>query len=99
MCVTKNKKEALVFHYNFRREPTRARYIKLVGLKKDQFYFNSLTNKIYRGDFYMNVGLNISCPLDEGKAMMFVIKAVSPIEKALYEKMNSGKEEKRDKIL
>lgn len=99
MCVTKNKKEALVFHYNFRREPTRARYIKLLGLKEDQYYFNSLTNKIYRGDFYMNVGLNISCPLDEGKAMMFVIKAVSAIEKAIYEKMNSGKETKRDRIL
>lgn len=99
ICVTKNKKEALVFHYNFRREPTRARYIKLVGLIEDQYYFNSLTNKIYRGDFYMNVGLNISCPIDEGKAMMFVIKAVSLLEKTLYEKMNSGKEEKRDKIL
>ena len=99
MCVTKNKKEALVFHYNFRREPTRARYIKLVGLKPDQYYFNSLTNKIYRGDFYMNGGLNISCPIDEGKAMMFVLKAVSPLKKTIYEKMNSGKEEKRDKIV
>lgn len=99
MCVTKNKREALVFHFNFRREPTRSRYIKLKGLDENTYYFNSLTNTISKGEFYMNVGLNISAPLDEGKTMLFVIKAVSTIEKKLYEKMNSAKTSKRDKII
>lgn len=98
-CVLKNKKEALVFDYNFRREPTRARYIKLVGLDKDSYYFNSLTNTIMKGDFYMNVGLNISAPLEEGKSMLFILKIVGPLEKTIFEKMNSDKSKKRDKII
>lgn len=98
MTVSKNKKEALVFHFNFRREPTYSRYIKLYGLDPDLYYFNSLTNTIIKGDFYMNVGLNISAPLDEGKAMLFVLKAVNSLEKTIYEKIKMKNNEKRDKI-
>lgn len=98
MSVSKNKKEALVFHFNFKREPTMSRYIKLYGLDPDLYYFNSLTNTIIKGDFYMNVGLNISAPLDEGKTMLFVLKAVNGVEKAIYEKIKMKKNTKRDKI-
>lgn len=97
--VSKNKKECLVFHFNFKKEPTFCRYIKLKGLDPNAYYFNSLTNDIYKGDFYMNVGLNISAPIEEGKAMLFVLKQVRIIEKVIYERVQERKKEKREKII
>ena len=95
MCVTKDKKEALVFNFNFKREQTKGRFIRLKGLNPDKYYFNSLTNDVYKGDFYMKVGINISAPLKEGMTMLFVIKEVNTIAKTvLNHKANQVKREK-----
>ena len=98
MVVSKNKREALVFHFNFRREPTYARYIKLYGLDPDLYYFNSLTNTIYKGEFYLRVDLNISAPLNEGTTMLFILKAVNYLEKTIFEKKQMKNQQVRDKI-
>ena len=95
--VTKNKKECLVFNFNFKREPTKARFIRLQGLKPDAFYFNSLTNDVYKGDFYMNIGLNISAPLKEGMTMLFVLKEVGPLVESIVNK--KARKVKREKLL
>lgn len=95
MCVTKDKKEALVFNFNFKREQTKGRFLKLKGLEPEKYYFNSLTNDCYTGDFYMKVGINLSAPLKEGMTMLFVIKQVNGIVKGvLNKKANSAKREK-----
>ena len=58
--VAKNKESAVVFFMNYRHINWRSRFIKLKGLDKDKEYLNSLDNKVYKGDYYMNVGLNLS---------------------------------------
>ena len=97
ICVTKDKKEALVFNFQFRREQTKTRFLKLKGLDPNKNYFNSLTNDVYKGDFYMNVGINLSAPLKEGMTMLFVIKEVNGIVKSVLNKKAS--EVKREKLL
>ena len=97
MCVSKDKKEALVFNFNFKREQTKARFIRLKGLDPDKYYFNSLTNDVYKGDFYMNIGINISAPLKEGMTMLFVVKQVNSIVKTVLN--SKAQKEKREKLL
>ena len=84
--VTKNKKECAVFFMNHRKETTKARFLKLKGLDDNKYYFNSLTNDIYKGSFYKKVGLNISAPLDPYFGMMFIIKEVPEIAAGIYRK-------------
>ncbi len=84
--VTKDKNLALVYFMLYRKEQTKARFIKLKGLDKDKYYFNSLTNDIYKGDFYMNVGLNISAILEAYASMLFVIKEVPAPIATIYRK-------------
>ena len=83
----------------YRKEQTKARFLKLKGLKKDKYYFNSLTNDIYKGDFYMNVGLNLSAPLESFTSMLFVIKEVDEVRATLYRKTKQVDGGKRDKLL
>ena len=54
--VTKDKKVCLVFNFGYKRVPTKTRFLKIKGLDKNKYYFNSLTNDVYKGEFYMNVG-------------------------------------------
>lgn len=97
--VTKNKKECLVYFTNLKKETTKSRFIKIKGLKKDEYYFNSLTNDIYKGSFYMNVGLNLSAPLEVFTGMMFVIKQVDDVRATLYRKVKQSDGGKRDKLM
>ena len=97
MCVTKDKKEALVFNFNFKREQTKGRFIRLKGLDPEKYYFNSLTNDVYSGNFYMNIGINVSAPLKEGMTMLFVIKQVNKIVKTVLN--NKAQKAKREKLL
>ena len=95
--VTKDKKECAVYFMNHRKEITKARFIKIKGLEKDKYYFNSLTNDIYKGSFYMNVGLNISAPLDPYTSMLFILKEIpSLIAKPMKAKQLDGG--KRDSL-
>ena len=95
--VSKDKKEALVFKFNFRPEQTKGRFIRVKGLDKNKNYFNSLTNDVYKGDFYMNVGINISAPIKEGMTMMFVLKEVNSLIKVVANKKAHAV--KREKLM
>lgn len=97
--VSKDKTEALLYFMLFKKEATKSRFIKLKGLDKNKYYFNSLTNDIYKGDFYMNVGLNLSAPLEAYQSMIFVIKEVSAPKARLYRKFKQTDGGKRDKLL
>lgn len=62
--ISKDKDEAVIFFMNYRHSNWRSRFIKLKGLDPNKDYLNDLDNKIYKGDFYMNVGLNLSFGMD-----------------------------------
>lgn len=58
--VNKNKENAIVFFLNYRHINWRSRFLKLNGLDPKSKYLNNLDNNIYLGEYYMNVGLNLS---------------------------------------
>lgn len=58
--VSKDKNKAIVFFLNYRHINWRSRFLKLYGLKEGVKYRNSLDNNIYLGEYYLNVGLNLS---------------------------------------
>lgn len=57
--LSKDRSQALVFIFNFRRVNNNSRFLKLKNLNSSDFYKNSIDGKIYPGDYYMNIGLNI----------------------------------------
>ena len=95
--VSKDKKVALVFSFNFKGVQTKTRFIKVKGLDKDKYYFNSLTNDAYKGEYYMNVGINISASLKEGMTILVVLKEVNSIIKSVVN--GKAKQKKREKLL
>jgi hypothetical protein len=60
MCVDKSKDNAVIYFMNYRHINWRARFLKLRGLDPKKVYRNNLDGKAYPGDFYMEVGLNLS---------------------------------------
>ena len=61
---------------NYRFINWRARFIKLKGLDPNKDYFNSLDNKVYKGDFYMNVGLNLSNGMTNFTPLIIELKEI-----------------------
>lgn len=76
MVVDKAKNAATVLFMNYRHINWRARFIKLKGLDPEKNYLNSLDNKVYKGDFYMNVGLNLSFGMTNFIPMIITLKAI-----------------------
>ncbi|MCI6788517.1 MAG: alpha-galactosidase [Mollicutes bacterium] len=58
--IEKDASKAIIYFMNYRHINWKSRFIKLKGLNKDYKYKNSFNNEIYYGDFYMNIGLNLS---------------------------------------
>ena len=59
---------------NYRHINWRARFIKLRGLDPNKTYVNSLDQQKYKGDFYMNVGLNLSIGMTNFTPLIIEIK-------------------------
>ena len=97
--VTKDKKECAVYFMNLAKEATKSRFVKIKGLNSDKYYFNSFTNDIYKGSFYLNIGLNLSAPLEAFTGMMFILKEVDPIRATLYRKTKQKDGGKREKLI
>ena len=76
MVVDKEKNAATVLFMNYRHINWRARFVTLKGLDPDKNYLNNLDNKVYKGDFYMNVGLNLSFGMTNFTPMVITLKAV-----------------------
>ncbi len=60
MSVSKDQSTALVLFSTIKQQNIQHRSLKLRGLAAESHYFNSLTNTVERGDYYMNIGLNFS---------------------------------------
>ena len=58
--VSKTKDKAIIFFLNYRHINWRSRFLKIYGLEEESYYYNSLDGQTYKGEYYMNVGLNLS---------------------------------------
>lgn len=76
MITSKDQTKAVVLFMNYRHINWRARFVKLKGLDPNKKYINSLDNKVYQGDFYMNVGLNLSMGMTNFSPMIIELKAI-----------------------
>lgn len=74
IAVSKDKREAAFIFANLRKENNSYRFVKLKGLDAKKRYVNSLDNKVYYGDYYMNVGLNLTGWINEFTSVMVVLK-------------------------
>lgn len=60
MAVSSNKNTAMVFFTNLLKELDQYRFLKLKGLDPNKYYRNNLDSRVYSGDYYMKIGLNLS---------------------------------------
>lgn len=63
--VSKDGSKALFLYVNLLKQMRLRRFVKLRGLKADAYYTNSFDGKTYKGEYYMNVGLNLSFEMKE----------------------------------
>lgn len=59
-CVDMEQTNSLVLLMNKLKEGDQYRMLRLRGLKADAYYQNSYDGQIYKGEYYMKVGLNFS---------------------------------------
>lgn len=74
MSVSKDKSKALVLFVNLLKENNHYRYLKLEGLDKKKLYKNNLDNKVYSGEYYMTIGLNLTRWLDEFTSFLVILE-------------------------
>ena len=59
-CVSKDKTKSMILLMNILQEKDCFRYIKLKGLDPDKRYKSNLDGNVFYGDYYMNIGVNLS---------------------------------------
>lgn len=74
--VSKNKKKALFLMVNLLKRLRARRFVKLRGLNPELKYVNSFDNKVYSGDYYMKVGVNMSQGLNEFQSRLITLEEV-----------------------
>jgi len=73
-AVSKDKKKALFLHVNLLKRLRAARFIKLKGLDPNLCYLNDFDNKSHKGEYYMNVGINLSTDLNEFDSLLITLE-------------------------
>ncbi len=73
--VSKDKKKCLFLFVNLLKQLRQRKFVRLRGLMPQTFYRNSLDGKIHKGDYYMNVGLNLSEELKEFQSYLVTLEA------------------------
>lgn len=71
MCISKDKKNAVIFLFNYRHINWTSRFLKIKGLVPNKKYLNSLDNTICYGDYLMNVGVNYSIGMQAFTPILF----------------------------
>lgn len=74
--ISKDKNKLIVFFMNYRHINWKSRFLKLKGLDKNKKYKNNYNNEIYYGDFYMNIGLNLSMGMISFTPQLFELVAI-----------------------
>lgn len=76
ICVSKNREHAILLFVNLLKENNSYRFIKASGLNRTFLYRNNRDEKIYSGAYLMDVGVNLSCWLDEFSSFLIVFDRV-----------------------
>ena len=72
--VSKDKRKALFLMVNLLKQLRQRKFVKLRGLNPKIYYRNSLDGKKHKGEYYMNVGLNLSKELSEFQSFLVVLE-------------------------
>jgi alpha-galactosidase len=76
MSVSKDKSKAIVLFANLLKENNHYRFLKLQGLDSNKIYRNNFDNKAYSGEYYMNIGINLSRWLDEFSSFLITLEEI-----------------------
>ena len=76
MSVSKDKTKAIVLYAHLLKERNSYRYLKLQGLDANKKYKNNFDNKVYSGEYYMELGINLTRWLDEFKTFLIILDEV-----------------------
>ena len=76
MSVSKDKSKAIVLFANLFKERNMYRYLKLQGLDPNKNYKNNYDNKVHSGEYYMELGLNLTRWFDEFKTLLIILEEV-----------------------
>lgn len=76
MSVSKDKAKAIVLYAHLLKERNSYRYLKLQGLDANKKYKNNFDNKVYSGEYYMELGINLTRWLDEFKTFLIILEEV-----------------------
>lgn len=76
MSVSKDKTKAIVLYAHLLKERNSYRYLKLQGLDANKKYKNNFDNKVYSGEYYMELGINLTRWLDEFKTFLIILEEV-----------------------
>lgn len=74
--VSKDKTKSLFLFVNLLKKLRARRFVKLQGLIPDAYYKNSLDGAIFKGEYYMNVGINLSKNLNEFDSYLVIIEKI-----------------------
>lgn len=72
--VSKDKTKSLFLYVNLLKKLRARRFVKLQGLIPDAYYKNNLDGGIFKGEYYMNVGINLSKNLEEFDSYLVVLE-------------------------
>ncbi len=76
MVTSKDKSRAIVMIMNYRHTNWASRYLKLKGLDSHKLYKNNINEVVVNGDFYMQIGLNISYGRTNHTPELIILKEV-----------------------
>lgn len=74
--VSKNREKSLFLFVNLLKKLRSRRFVRLQGLLPDAYYKNSLDGRINKGEYYMNVGINLSKDLVEFDSYLVVLEKI-----------------------
>ncbi len=75
MCINKKKTTAIVMFHPLRKVTNKFRFLKLKGLNPNYNY--EVNGVIYKGDYLINVGINLSSHLEQNDTKMFLLRKVN----------------------
>lgn len=74
ISVSSDQTKAIFLYVTLRKQNSSSRFIRLLGLDPKKRYRNSLDKKAYSGDYYREIGLNLSFWMEEFQSTLVVLK-------------------------
>lgn len=74
--VSKDKSKCLLLYVNLLKQMRCRRFVKVQGLNAQSYYKNSLDGKIHKGEFYQNVGINLSWEMPAFDSYLVILEEI-----------------------